>query len=187
VGASNPRTDANGSVNCRIRMLVKSHANEDPPAERVKPIPIKLVTHAAAAACNAADKLTSDVAVCAILEFFFLMRPGEHTQHSYTDNHPFRLQDASFFCTSAWHNAAAADLQLLQSATHAPLNFATKKMERKMKPQPMAPPIPASFPQSKQSVATRFPLSILEGRPNHSLHAVNISAVKTWKVTFPEH
>jgi hypothetical protein len=126
LGAPDPRTDANGNVNRRSRTLLKAHANEDPPAERVKPTPIQLVTHAAVAACNATSDSTRAIADCAMLGFFFLLRPGEHT-HSCTDNHPFRLQDASFFCDAVWRNAAAADLATLHTATQVPLNFTAQK------------------------------------------------------------
>jgi hypothetical protein len=146
LGGSDPSTDANGDLNRRICTLLKSHANEDPPAERVKPVPIQLVAHAAVAAHNAADELTRALSDCAVTGFFFLLRPGGHT-HSHADNHPFRLQDASLCCALAWHNAAAADLQLLQNATQVPLNFLTTQ---KMKPSPMAPQIRSLFPQSKQ-------------------------------------
>jgi hypothetical protein len=182
LGASDPRTDANGNVNRRIRTLLKSYANEDPPAERVKPIPIQLVTHAAVAAYNATNELTRAIADCAILGFFFLLRPGEHT-HSYTDNHPFRLQDVSFFCASAWHNAATAELQLLQTATQVLLNFTTQKNGEENEAvahgstnSDLVSPVKAV---SRRVTHLRF----WQATPDTPLHTVCVSNLKTRNVT----
>jgi hypothetical protein len=126
------------------------------------------VTHAAVAAHNTTDELTRAIADSAIIGLFFLLRPGEH-KHSYTDNHPFRLQDVSFFCASVWHNTATtADLQLLQNATQVLLNFTTKKMARKRNRSPWPYRFRPPFPISQSSVVTSCPPSLLEGRPNHS-------------------
>lgn len=125
--------DAGGNVTRRIKTLLEAYTKEDPPPDRVKPIPVQLVQHAAQAAYSTQDLLLHATADCGVIGFFFLLRPGEHT-YCYTDNHPFRLQDVSFYCGSQWLNAAVAPLPLLMAATSVLLNFTTQKNAEKDEP-----------------------------------------------------
>jgi hypothetical protein len=126
LGSSDPRVDAGGNITRRIRTLLAAYKKEDPPSDRVKPIPIQLVQHAVETAYNTQDPLCRATADCGVIGFFFLLRPGEHTK-SYADNHPFRLQDVSFYCDDRWLNAAVAPLPRLLTATSVLMNFTTQK------------------------------------------------------------
>jgi hypothetical protein len=84
------------------------------------------VTHAVNTAYESTDPYIRATADCGVIGYFFLLRPGEHTYCS-TENHPFRLEDVSFFCANQWRNAAVTPLTMLNSSTQVLLNFTTQK------------------------------------------------------------
>jgi hypothetical protein len=88
---------------------------------------MQLVVHAVAQAQHGTefDRACADLLIIGI---YYLLRPGEHTHTSNSDdNHPFRLQDVSFVAHNATHNAATASTTSLQAATLVHLNFTTQK------------------------------------------------------------
>ena len=133
---SDPRKDALGSFDLELKHLYKAYSKEDPPPERVKPVPIQLAQHAALRLQNLATPLHAAVADLLITGFFFLLRPGEHT-YTTTDHTPFRLRDVSFnTSTGTTLNAAAIPLTHLRGTFSSPirsvitavhLNFTTQK------------------------------------------------------------
>ena len=124
---SDPRFDQTGQPVLVLRQQQRSFHREDPPPEKVKPIPVQLLRHAVQQ-CQA-DEFQRATADLLIIGFFYLLRPGEHC-HNSNNNHPFRLRDVSFTqaeVAPAIINAAVIDLTLLGSASLVHLNFTTQK------------------------------------------------------------
>ena len=96
MGSQNPRLDITGRVVPRIALLQRAWSKQDPSPTRVKPIPIQLLRHMVERA-NYNDPMQAAIADAAIIGFFYMLRPGEHTKERSND-HPFRLQDVSFAC-----------------------------------------------------------------------------------------
>ena len=122
MGSRDPRKDATGEVDFRLSRQFRAYAREDPPPNRVKPIPISLIRHIAnqAREGHAAEASIADMI---ILGFFFLLRPGEYTG-SNNDDTPFRLNDVQLFIGNQRmpHND-----HRLHTATSVSLTFTTQK------------------------------------------------------------
>ena len=101
---------------------------EDPPANRVKPIPIQVIRRIATIAASLppdAHTLRA-IADMIIIAFFFLLRPGEYTD-SPSDTTPFTYADVQLFLGPLRLDiAASTDAQLL-AASAASLTFTTQK------------------------------------------------------------
>jgi len=119
VGKRDPHMNANNKIDIRIQRMLRSYAKEDPPPNRVKPVPISVLRHIfAISACTLCAH-----SACA---FFFLLRPGEYT-HSSQDSVPFELKDVQLFQgTPCLDLNTATDAQLL-AASFASLTFDTQK------------------------------------------------------------
>ena len=125
MGAPDPRLDANGKVHVSLQRLQRSYQKEDPPPQRVKPIPPQIVRHAVESLQS--DDRSLAIADLLIIGVFFLLHPGENTYATY-NNHPFRLQDASFeLPDKSTHNAVTISADDLAIATKVHLNFTTQK------------------------------------------------------------
>ena len=110
-------------MDLELTRLAKGYTKEDPPPEKVKPIPLQLLKHVCTALYN---PLAKAIANMLIIGFYFLLRPGEYT-YSAQNNHPFRLQDVTFQTPKGLVNAATAPIRLLRTATKVLLNFTTQK------------------------------------------------------------
>lgn len=81
--------------------------------------------HAASLATTTLDAATADIA---ILGFFFLLRPGEHTSSSkHSDTQPFRLCDVTFRIGAITCSADTGALDLIPLARFATLTFTKQK------------------------------------------------------------
>jgi hypothetical protein len=68
------------------------------------------------------------IADLAVLGFFFLLRPGEHTAATKTSNtQPFSLLDLGFRVGALTNSAAAMDITTIPYATFVTLNFTRQK------------------------------------------------------------
>jgi hypothetical protein len=96
LGTSDPRLTSSGSIDFRLQRQLRGYTRADPPPDRVKPIPISVIIHAANAAAivGTADHIA--VANMLTIAFFFLMRPGEYT-NTPSDTTPFTLADVQLF------------------------------------------------------------------------------------------
>lgn len=100
----------------------------DPPAIRVKPLPFTIISHTYTNALTPMDTVLADMA---ILGFFFLLRPGEHTASSqHGDTQPFRLCDVTFRVGAVTTSAATGGLDLIPHATFVTLTFSKQKNAR---------------------------------------------------------
>ena len=95
VGATDIRRDRSGNKDFRLDRQLRSYAKEDPPSNRVKPVPIQVVVEALriAYAPTQQDEGLRAVADMICIGYYYLMRPGEHTKNS-TDT-AFRLIDST--------------------------------------------------------------------------------------------
>jgi hypothetical protein len=125
VGAPDIRLDTFGAIDFRVTRQLRSYGKEDPPPDRVKPVPIQVIVAVLVTAYATADAGSQCVADLCCIGFFFLLRPGEHTYAP--DNRPFHLADVKLFIGNRrldLHNDPDADLQ---AATNVSLVFTTQK------------------------------------------------------------
>ena len=105
----------------------RAHSRQDPPPDKVKPIPIQLVRWA----CAHLPKTNKGRAqvTALITGFFYLFRPGEYVKSSSApaDAHPIRLQDTTFATPTGFVNGYAASPAALDTATGLTLNFPNQK------------------------------------------------------------
>lgn len=126
VGARDPRLDAHGKMDFRLSRQLRKYTKDDPPAQRVKPIPLSVVTailDGAHAMASADDfKCIADM-IC--IAFYFLMRPGEYNDSG--TNTPFRMQDVKLYRRGQpvdWRHASDLEFGQVDSVS---LTFTTQK------------------------------------------------------------
>ena len=128
MGAEDPRLNSAMKTDFRISRMLAAWKREDPPANRVKPIPIAVIRRIAHVAQHLPPEahFLRAVADMIIIAFFFLLRPGEYTD-SPSDTTPFTLGDVQMFIGSRRLDLAAdSDATILQ-ARSASLTFTTQK------------------------------------------------------------
>ena len=102
--------------------MLASYSKEDPPPNRVKPIPVPVLHRILAVASTMADPYYTCAADMIGLAFFFLLRPGEYA-HSPTDSTPFEFRDVQLFRGQQRLNLATASEAQLLTATFCSLTF----------------------------------------------------------------
>jgi hypothetical protein len=130
MGARDPRLDLAGHLDLRLTRLTAGMRRQDPPARRVKPIPIPILHHAVSKIMDDPNPIPALQAAADMLTigYYFLMRPGEHCHCTTVDaSHPFLIQDIELYCGSEHLNCRTATLYTLQSATFVKLTFTTQK------------------------------------------------------------
>ena len=130
VGAKDPRLNGALKTDFRISRMLAAWKKEDPPANRVKPIPIAVIKHIARIAQGlpagpAGDKLRA-AADMIIIAFFFLLRPGEYTDAA-SDTTPFTLGNVQMFIGCARLDIMTVAERVLDQARSASLTFTTQK------------------------------------------------------------
>jgi hypothetical protein len=115
-----------GKVDYRLNRMLRSFTKDDPPPNRVKPVPIQVLRHIAYLAYRSRDPLLTATADMIILAFFFLLRPGEYTANK-SDTSPFCLQDVQLFVGPTRLDLRQAADELISQATFATLTFTTQK------------------------------------------------------------
>jgi hypothetical protein len=126
VGALDPRLTSRGSTEFRLSRQLKGYSKADPAPDRVKPVPISVIYHAANIAKQHGTVESLAVIHMICLAFFFLCRPGEYTKPT-GDNAPFRLQDVTFYVGNRRILAPLATEDDLNRATFVTLTFTTQK------------------------------------------------------------
>ena len=127
VGASDPRMDAVGNIDFRLRRQLAKYQNDDPAPTRVRPIPLTLLLHLHKRA-TIRGEIQQHIADLALLAFFFLLHPGEYCKGG-PDNRsaPFRIRDVTFFVGPRRYNAATAPDHILDAADFVSLTFNDQK------------------------------------------------------------
>ena len=126
MGANDPRLNQFGDIDFCIQRQLAGYKREDPPPNRVKPIPVQILCHLHAIAFSAAIAGNQAIADMIALAFFFLLRPGEYTGMQ-TNNRPFYLEDAQLWIGSQHFLSTTIPLHDLQCVTFATLTFTTQK------------------------------------------------------------
>ena len=125
MGARDPRLDVHGNTDFRLSRLLRLCSKQDPPSDRVKPIPIQVVKRAVDTAYRHQNEGHTAVADMMCIGFFFLMRPGEHTFTR--DNTPFKLADVRLFRDTVEVDWRTAPARVLGSCDSGSLQFTTQK------------------------------------------------------------
>ena len=130
LGAADPRLIQHGKIDFRLSRQLASYSKEDPPPNRVKPVPLQVIRHilgVAYADRHAHRPGNEAIADMIGLAFFYLLRPGEYTAGPQTESTPFRFQDVQLFIGSQRINTTTATEATLRSATFGTLEFTTQK------------------------------------------------------------
>jgi hypothetical protein len=126
VGSQDPRLTADGKTTFRLSRQLRGYSKEDPPPDRVKPVPIAVIHHASSLAQHHGNIESIAIVSMMCLAFFFLCRPGEYTAPT-GNNAPFRLIDVTFYVGSRRILAVNATADDLNRATFVTLTFTTQK------------------------------------------------------------
>jgi integrase len=126
MGSPDPRITSQGKIDFRLKRQLAFYGKQDPPPDRVKPIPVDVIRHIMATAliANSVDNLA--IADMIALALFFLLRPGEYTGTK-SETSPFRLCDVQLFIGRYRIDHLTADFATVRSATFATLTFTDQK------------------------------------------------------------
>ena len=102
------------------------YKKQDPPPDRVKPVPISVLHWIAHAAALSTHPGTQAIADMATLAFFFLLRPGEYTATP-SDTTPFRIADVRLASAGTYLDWATTPDHAFSAATFTTLTFTTQK------------------------------------------------------------
>lgn len=120
-----PRYGVSGKLHVVLRQQYRAYSKDDPPPERVKPIPLQLLRHTVN--CLQCDGLSRAMADLLVIGMFFLLRPGEYCYNKDGDNFPFRMQDVSFDIAGVQTNATVIPLPSLDTAALVLMRFTNQK------------------------------------------------------------
>jgi hypothetical protein len=184
LGTLDPRLLANGKLELRLKNQLKSYSHQDPPPERVKPIPMPLAAAAVQDAYATPDPLLHATGDCGVIGLFFLLRPGKHVKAAAdSDTSPFRLCNVEFLLGHSCYNAATRDLVLIPSPDQVHLTFTKqknrecgKKLAHGSTDQVLMSPIHAVLRRVRHLRENNAP-------PTTPLHTVFLSAGTTTQVT----
>lgn len=128
MGADDPRLNSAGKNDFRISRMYAAWKKIDPPANRVKPIPIQVIRRIAYIAANLPPDahLLQATADMIIIGFFFLLRPGEYTD-SPSDTTPFTWGDVQLSTGPLRLDLDTAPDARVLAALSAALTFTTQK------------------------------------------------------------
>ena len=126
MGAHDPRLNSFGKTDFRLLRQIAGYKKEDPPPNRVKPVPVQILRHVLGVAYSTQNEGNQAVADMIALAFFYLLRPGECTGTS-SDTRPFYLEDVQLWIGAQRYNAATIPIADLPRVTFATLTFTTQK------------------------------------------------------------
>ena len=126
MGALDPRLTSKGAMDFRLARQLRFYKKEDPPPDRVKPVPVQVLRWIAYAASTTPSAGNAAIADMIILAFFFLLRPGEYTATS-SDNTPFRIADLRLSVGGRYLDAFTSSAVDLHAADFLSLTFTTQK------------------------------------------------------------
>ena len=126
VGSPDPRFNSYGKIDFRLQRQLSCYKKQDPPPNRVKPIPVPILQQVLAVALMGVSAFNIAVADMIAIAFFFLLRPGKCAGSS-TESAPFRLADVQLFQGPVRLDLETASDTALLSASFASLTFTTQK------------------------------------------------------------
>ncbi|KAI2501863.1 hypothetical protein MHU86_12628 [Fragilaria crotonensis] len=125
MGAADPRLNAHGQLDSRLRALFHAWATADDPPSRVKPLPLPLVAHVWHHAALAATPHALAASCCLVIGFYFLLRPGEYLGTPRPTQ--FRFGDVRFWIGSRALDHTTCPAADLVAATFVTLTFNRQK------------------------------------------------------------
>jgi len=106
--------------------MLNAYSKEDPPPNRVKPVPVQVLRNIMFIAKNSDDPALVMEADMIAMAFFFLLRPGEYTATK-SESTPFELKDVQLWLGCVRLNLeTATDAEILAS-TFGALTFDKQK------------------------------------------------------------
>ena len=126
MGSPDPRFGVNGQVDFRLQRMLKAYSKQDPPPNRVKPVPVQVLRRIMLIAHSSNDPFQAAVADMICLAFFFLLRPGEYVD-SPSDSVPFKFTNVQLFRAPQRLNLRTATEGELLTATFSSLTFDNQK------------------------------------------------------------
>ena len=127
LGAPDPRLTLN-NLDFRLGSLLQSWKKDDPPPQRVKPLPLPVLSQVWTIAQGEDTPLTSAAASCLIAGFFFLLRPGEYLGNPFRrGSQIFRLCDLQFWISSRALDLFTCPEPDLRASTFVTLTFTQQK------------------------------------------------------------
>ena len=141
MGSPDPRLNPHGDVDFRLTALYHSWRKDDAPPSRVKPLPIPVVAQVWSLAQLETTPLATAAAEILIIDFYFLLRPGEYVGVPRPRSPLFRIQDVQLWIGSrALAVLTCSDAEIL-AATFVTLTFTTQKTASAMKPSATGVPV----------------------------------------------
>lgn len=126
VGSPDPRLNIFGKVDFRLSRMISAWKKQDPPPNRVKPVPIRVIQAISFVAEASTDPLVVGISDMITIAFFFLLRPGEYTATK-SDTQPFDFKSVQLFIGDHRLNLLTASNAELLSATFVSLTFEKQK------------------------------------------------------------
>lgn len=128
MGAEDIRLDSARGMDFRLKRTWAAWKKEDPPPNRVKPVPISVIRHISYLARNSTQNQVHYQALAdmIIIAFFYLLRPGEYTDTN-NDSTPFRFEDVQLFIGDTRLALTTAPPEQLKQARFASLTFTDQK------------------------------------------------------------
>jgi hypothetical protein len=150
MGANDIHLNSHGKIDFHLlKCQMAGNKRQDPPPNRVKPIPIQILHHIITSTAYATDDPGNHaIANMIIIAFFFLLCPGEYTGTA-LDTCPFRLADVQL-----WTGSLCASAVSMPLADHTHITFGT-----------------LMFMSQKNGFQGEFIGSISTGHPPHHLRS----------------
>ena len=106
--------------------MISAWKKQDPPPNRVKPVPIRVIRSISFIAQASQDPLVRGINDMITIAFFFLLRPGEYTATK-SDTQPFDFKAVQLFLGEQRLDLRTASTQTIHAATFASLTFDKQK------------------------------------------------------------
>ena len=106
--------------------MLKAYAKDDPPPNRVKPVPVPVIRRLMAVALASNDSFNIAIADMICIAFFFLLRPGKYAI-SPAESTPFELKDTQLFRGMQKLNLTTASEADILTSTFCSLTFDKQK------------------------------------------------------------
>jgi hypothetical protein len=127
LGLPDARLTRKGTLDIRLIRQLAAYAKDDPPPQRVKPVPISILRLAAEFRLMADSCKANAIADMLLLGFYFMLRPGEYAHTDSREATPFRLRHVHIFARNQRINHLTCPIYQLATASSVALEFDKQK------------------------------------------------------------
>jgi hypothetical protein len=127
LGLPDARLTTKGTMDIRLTRQLAAYAKDDPPPQRVKPVPISILRLAAEFRLMADSCKANAIANMLLLGFYFMLRPGEYAHTDSREATPFRLRLVHLFARNQRINHLTCPIHQLVTASSVALEFDKQK------------------------------------------------------------